>query len=213
MNNPIKILLADDHQMFIDGIKALLRKEKHLHFVGEKNNGNDALAFLRSNSIDLLITDISMPGLSGMDLTKIVKREFPDVKVLAVTMYNDPEIIRAILHSEAEGYILKNTGKEELLTAIHKIIDGATHYSTEVLALLMRETIKEKTVAENTKMLTERELEILRLIVQDFSTAQIAEKLFISPRTVDTHRKHILEKTNSRTIVGLIKFAFQQQLA
>lgn len=212
---PIKILIADDHAMFIDGIKSLLRKEENIQVVAEASDGNEALEILSSTDIDMLITDISMPNMSGTELAKKVKEDYPDVKVLVLTMYNDREIINEILISEAEGYILKNTGKQELLKAITRIAEGSTYYSNEVMEIVM-ENIKDGNNRheqdERVKELTQRELEILQLICEELSTAEIAEKLFISPRTVETHRKHILQKTQVKTIVGLIKFAINNKL-
>jgi DNA-binding NarL/FixJ family response regulator len=213
MSDEIKIVIADDHQMFIDGVRSLLRKEKKFVFVHESLNGEDAFDYISSNKVDLLITDISMPRLSGTELTKKVKHEFPDVKVLVLTMFNDSAIISEILQVEAEGYILKNTGKNELMNAITKIMDNGTFYSNEVLNTMLSQTIKKsrKLIPEKEK-LTTRELEILKLICEEYTTADIAEKLFISPRTVDTHRKNILEKSGSKTIVGLIKYAFENNI-
>lgn len=207
----LRILIVDDHQMFMDGVKALLRNEKHLKFVAEALNGEAALEILAQQEIDLLITDISMPGMSGTELTRQVKQVYPDIKVLVITMYNDRAIVSEILMAEAEGYILKNTGKEELMAAIDRIADNGTYYSREILEIMLQTSIQQQKEPEQ-KALTPREIEIVQLVSQEFSTAAIAEKLFISPRTVDTHRKHILEKTGSRTIVGLMKYAFQHQL-
>lgn len=212
MSEPIKILIADDHQMFIDGIKSLLRKEAGINFIGEVNNGNDAFDFLKNHKVDLMIADISMPGINGIELTKKVKQFYPEVKVLVISMHDDKQIISEILLAEAEGYILKNTGKAELIAAIKNINEGSTHYSKEVLSIMMKQIKKQETISQEIKLLTERELEILKLIVQEYSTVAIAELLFISPRTVDTHRKHIMQKTNSKTIIGLIKFAFYNGL-
>ncbi|MCB9360854.1 MAG: response regulator transcription factor [Flavobacteriales bacterium] len=209
MSKEINILIADDHQMFIDGIKSLLRKEAHINFVGEVSNGVEALSFLENNKVDLLITDIDMPEMNGIVLTKKVKQIYPETKVLVLSMHDDKQIISEILLAEAEGYILKNTGKGELTKAIEYIIEGSTHYSKEVLTIMMQQLKKQEQNNEELKGLTERELEILKLIVQEYSTANIAEQLFISPRTVDTHRKHIMQKTQSKTIIGLIKFAFR----
>jgi len=212
MKDEVKIVIADDHQMFIDGVKSLLKKEKKFNFVHEALNAEDALSFINKNEIDLLITDISMPGMSGTELTKKIKQDFPKIKVLVLTMYNDSAIINEILQSEAEGYILKNTGKQELLTAISKIMDDGTFYSNEVIGQLLKDN-KKKIISHTIKeALTTRELEILKLVCEEFTTADIAEKLFISPRTVDTHRKNILEKTQSKTIVGLIKYAFENNV-
>jgi DNA-binding NarL/FixJ family response regulator len=212
MDNEIKIVIADDHRMFIDGVKSLLSKEQKLIFVYEASNGEDALSFIRKNEINLLITDISMPGMSGTELAKKVKQEFPQIKVLVLSMFNDPAIVNEILQSEAEGYILKNTGKQELLNAISKIMDNGTYYSNEVMNLMLNQNRKTRNKETNKELLTERETEILKLVCEEYTTIGIAEKLFISPGTVDTHRKNILEKTQSKTIVGLIKYAFENNI-
>lgn len=211
----LKLFLVDDHQMLIDGIKSLLRKEKQLVFVGEANDGDSALRYIRENpkEIDLLLTDISMPGMSGLELTKEIKQSFPHIKVLVLSMYNDPEIINEIIGAEAEGYILKNTGKQELMEAINRIADDGSYYSSEVIATVMKNRKNEKQARKNIQeVLTPREIEIVRLICEELTTAEIADRLFISPRTVDTHRKHILEKTESRSIVSLIKFAYSNSV-
>jgi DNA-binding NarL/FixJ family response regulator len=208
----LKIVIADDHQMFIDGIKLLLKKEKAFEIVGEALNGTIALEMVEKFNPGILITDINMPGMSGTELTKIVKEKFPLTKVLVLTMYNDREIINEILNTEAEGYILKNTGKQELLNALTKIADNGTYYSNEVMNIMMTTVRKEKKIAEQTQHLTPREIEIIRLITKEYSSAQIADTLFISPRTVDTHRKHILQKTKSKTLVGLMRFAYDNNL-
>jgi DNA-binding NarL/FixJ family response regulator len=208
----LKIVIADDHQMFIDGIKLLLKKEKAFEIAGEALNGAAALELIEKLNPEILITDINMPGMSGTELTKIVKEKFPQTKVIVLTMYNDREIVNEILHTEAEGYILKNTGKQELINALTKIADNGTYYSNEVMNIMMTAVRKEKKIAEQTQHLTPREIEIIRLITKEYSSAQIADTLFISPRTVDTHRKHILQKTKSKTLVGLMRFAYDNNL-
>lgn len=211
-NGPIRILIADDHQMFIDGLKALLKREKNIHIVAEVSNGADALDFIKKQQPDILITDISMPGMSGVELTKLVKQHYPDVRVLVLSMYNDREIVGEILMSEAEGYILKNTGRQELINAIQRIAGNSTYYSNEVLNIMMTRMKKQKVIEKNTALLTPREIEIVKLIMQEFSSEEIADKLFISKRTVDTHRKNIIQKTNTKTLVGLLKFALENNL-
>lgn len=212
MEIELKIIIVDDHPMIIEGIKSLFKKEKKINFIHESNCAEDALDYIRKNTVDMLITDISMPGMSGIELTQIIKREFPHIKVLVLTMFNDPDIINDILQSEAEGYILKNTGKRELLTAINKIMDNGTYYSNGALNIMLTH-YRKKSIPDTAKgELTPRELEILKLVCEEFTTIDIAEKLFISPRTVDTHRKNILEKSNSETIVGLIKYAFANNI-
>lgn len=206
----IRILLVDDHQMFIDGIKTLLRNEDSLAVVLEASSGEQAIRLLEEASgIDIMITDISMPGIAGTDLTRLVKEKFPHIRVLVLTMYNDMAILREIMAAGAEGYILKNSGKKELTDAIYKIADHGTYYSAEVLNDLLQNGSSQ---AKNTIELTEREIEVIRLITSEFSSKEIAEKLCISPRTVDTHRQNIMEKIGVRSVVGIIKYAFEHRI-
>ncbi len=211
MDELIKIIIVDDHQMFIDGIKALLRNEKQFKIIAEANSGEAALALLKQNQPQILITDINMPQMSGIELSRAVKVQYPQVKILVLTMYNDTEVANEIMAVEAEGYILKNTGKAELVSALKALADNSTFYSREVLMQLMlrqKPTANVLPIAE----LTDREHEILQLICYEYSSEQIAEKLFISKRTVDTHRQHIAEKTGCKTMVALIKYAMRHNL-
>jgi len=208
----IKILLVDDDQMFLDGIKTMLSKEKTIEVVAEANNGKQALEKLAEVSVDLVITDISMPEMSGTELTKRIKESYPQVKVLVLTMYNDREIIHEIVMTEAEGYILKNSDKRELINAINRIADYGTYYSNEVISIMTENYVIKEKIRDRTHDLSSREKEIIALICQELTTAEIAKKLFLSPLTVETHRKNILRKTNSKTLVGLIKFAIDNKL-
>lgn len=208
------ILIVDDHQMFIDGIKGLLIGQDKYEIIAEANDGFKALEILEKEheTIDVVISDLSMPEMPGTELVKKIKSLYHDIKVLVLSMHNNRETVGEILMAEAEGYILKNTGKKELLTALDRLTDNSTFFSNDVMSIMFEKVRKEKKITEETKQLTERELEILKLIVQELSSEEIAEKLFISRRTVDTHRKHILHKTESKTIVGLIKFAYRNEL-
>lgn len=212
-DHKLKLMIVDDHQMFIDGVKSLLRKEKQFDFIAEANTGEDALRMLETVQPDILITDISMPGMSGNELIGRVKSKNPEIKILVLSMHSEAEVISEIMMQEAEGYILKNTGRQELSAALHKLADGGTFYSDEVLLSLMRKVKKEAKRDKEVVQLSERELEILKLIVQELSNEEIAEKLFISKRTVETHRKNINQKTNIKTVVGLIKFAIRNGIA
>lgn len=214
MESEYKILLVDDHQMLIDGIKSLLRKERQFVIAAEALNAESAICVLEHMPIDIVITDISMPGMSGVDLTRHIKMHFPDVKVLVLSMYNDREVVSEIIMAEADGYILKNTGKQELIQALSQIADNGTFFSNEVVNIMMENTTQLPVATQaQLDMLSEREKEVLSLICLELSSEQIAEKLFISKRTVDTHRKNIIDKTGIRTLVGLIKFALRNKLA
>lgn len=190
----------------------MLIKERNWVICGEFNTAEDALKEIPLLKPDLVITDISMPGMSGVELTRKLKNEFPEIKVLVLSMHNEREIISEILLSEAEGYVLKNSGKKDFISAIHNILNGDTYFSSEVLKIMTDRVRKQARQEEVTAQLTDREMEIINLIVREFTTSEIAEKLFISPRTVDSHRKNILVKTNSKTIVGLMKYAFRNGL-
>jgi DNA-binding NarL/FixJ family response regulator len=209
----INIMAVDDHQMFIDGIKSLLRKNQKFNIVLEANSGQQALDFLQNGAeIDIVMTDISMPEMNGVELVKAIKKGYPDIKVLVLSMYNEKEMVDDIVMAEAEGYILKNTGKEELTKALEQIADGTTHYSSEVINTMFKKIKKDRSIRDNLKELSEREIEVLRLIVEEKSSQEIADQLFISKRTVDSHRKNLLQKTNTKTVVGLMRFAFENQI-
>ncbi|NJN41868.1 MAG: response regulator transcription factor [Flammeovirgaceae bacterium] len=212
MNELTKLMIVDDHQMIIDGVKALLEDQTQFQVVAESLSGLTAFDMLDQIEVDLIITDLSMPEMSGIDLIKKVKEHFPHIRILVLSMHNDRETISEILMSEAEGYILKNTGKQELLNALDRINNNSTYYSTEVLSLMLDKVKQDKKKEEAIQQLTERELEVLLLITEELSSEEIAEKLFISKRTVDSHRKSILSKTKVKTLVGLMKFAFQYGL-
>lgn len=207
---PIRLFFVDDHQMFIDGLKSLLRSESRFEFVGEANSGEDALRQLKEIQVDVVITDVSMPGMRGTDLARHVKTEYPDTRVLVITMYNDLATIKEILMAEAEGYILKNTGKEELQKALDQIADNGTFYSREIMDIMVKSRMKQKLTTQ--QILSAREVEIVKLVAEELNTAAIADKLNLSARTVETHRRNILDKIGCKTTVGMMKYAFENRL-
>lgn len=207
MSEKIKVLVADDHQLFVDGVKLILKKHPEVQVVAEAGDGVSLLAQLKETAVDLVITDLSMPGMKGIELVKSIKLNHPQIKLLVVTMHNEQEIISEILQAEAEGYVLKNSGKTEMLEAVDDLMNGKTHYDKEVLHLLVQKIKSEKQPILKVKPLSERELQILALIIEEHTSKEIAEQLGISKQTVDTHRLHIMEKTGAQTLVGLIKYA------
>ena len=212
MEEKYRILITDDHRMFAEGLKAMITVRKNFASTLIAGSGHEALQLLAEKPFDLLITDINMPGMSGVELTREAKIRFPGVKILVITMHDDQEVVNEILMSEAEGYILKNTSREEFYKAIDSVLADKTYYSNDVLSVLLKRVKKESKINSNIRQLTERETEIVRLIAHEYSSEQIAEKLFISKHTVDTHRKNILHKTETRTLVGLIRFAYENNL-
>ncbi len=210
----IKIIIADDHQLFIDGIKSILKSIRNMEIIGEVNNGNLLLELLEQQQCDVILMDINMPEMNGIDATKIIKSKFPGIRILMLTMYSSRDYIEKLLRVGADGYILKNTGKEELQEAIETVYKGESFFSKEVTERIMEGLQKKKTAEKNAYVveLTEREIDVLKLIVQEFTTTEIAEKLFISTHTVETHRKNLISKLNVRNIAGLVKYAMQHGL-
>lgn len=210
MSTGYNIIIADDHQIVIDGIKSVL-SDSDYQVVEEAQNGQAAYNIISSNpeKFQLLITDISMPLLSGTELCKMVKQSYPHLKVLILSMYSSSSVVKEVVMAEADGFILKNAGKEELQKAIHKIVNDGTYYSDEIIPIIYHQIEKEKKQKENTQVLSEREREILSLIVKELTSEQIAEKLFISKKTVDNHRTNILEKTGCKSTIGLVKYALK----
>jgi two-component system, NarL family, nitrate/nitrite response regulator NarL len=209
----IKIFILDDHQMLIDGLTALLANEARFEITGTATNAKMALDQIRNNTPDIVLSDINMPDMDGIYFTREVKSIFPSIKVLALSMYGEKSTISEILEAGASGYILKNTGKDELINALLKVSSGGMFFSDEISAEMMKALSERSQKKEEEKVhLTEREKEIIKLIAREFSNAQIADALFISERTVETHRKNIFRKANTKTVIGLMKFAIENNL-
>lgn len=209
----INILIADDHQMVIDGLKMML-DHQHYHVVSEANNGQEAIDLINVNphKYDLVLTDISMPLLSGTELCKMIKAQFPHIQVLILSMYNNTQAVKEAVLAEADGYILKNSGRSELLQAVHRITNGGTYFSQDIVPIIYGQYQKQKVQDEKLNVLSPREKEILALIVKEFTSEEIAEKLFISKKTVDNHRQHLFVKCNCKSTVGLVKYAISNGL-
>ena len=216
----IKIILVDDHKIIRDGLKALLMGSDEVEIVGECTDGIHVNDYLRKNkeNVDVVLMDINMPELNGIDATKKVLNEFPGTKILVLTMHNEEGYISKILKAGAKGYILKNTGDVELIDAIKKVNDGATYFSSEVSEIMMAKYMKDNNAPKLQSSLvtiddlTERELEVLKLIAEEQTNNQIAEILCISPRTVDTHRRNLAQKLGVKNAAGLVRFAVENHV-
>lgn len=208
--NKLQILIVDDHQILLDGIEAMLHGVGDFKVIGKCSDGNTALSFLSENPVDVLLTDLYMPKMTGMELTQKVKKRFPNVKVLALSVSYDVSIVHDLIDAGISGFIIKTIGRDELIEAIKTIAQGNIYFSREVSNEILR-SLSNRT-EEEVYHLTEREIEIVKLIAQELSNAEIANKLCISERTVETHRKNIYRKTNTKTIVGLIKYAVEHKL-
>jgi len=207
----ISLALVDDHQIVIDGLMALLKGEHRYEFAFATTQPKLVIEKLRSSHVDVLLTDVMMPEVPGNVLVKEVHKQFPELKILALSMSGEGEIVNEMINdADISGYILKNVGKKELVAAIEKIAGGGIYFSDEVLDELKKTANRRK---ENQEAhLTGRELEIVRLIEKEYSNRQIAETLFISERTVETHRKNIFRKTCTNTVIGLVKYAYEHRL-
>ncbi len=215
---PIRLLIADDHQMLLDGIRALLRDAEDITVVGEASNGADVLSVVSQQPVDVILMDINMPVMNGIETTALIAKQFPSIKVIALTMHSERSFIARILKAGAAGYVLKNTGKQELLAAIHKVASGETYFSNEVASVMMEQYMPQSSSRRpgsepSIHELTKREVEILRLIAQEMTNNEIAERLFISTYTVETHRKNLIRKIGVKNTAGLVKFALQQGIA
>lgn len=212
----IKIILADDHQMFLDGLSSLLSQLKEVQVLAAVKSGSEVLEKLKEVSPDLVIVDLNMPVLNGIETTKTIKSKYPQIKVLGLTMENDLQSVTAMLEAGASGYILKNTGKAELEMAIRQVVNGDPYLSQSIstqLAQNLLQNFQQKKDEENElELLTERELEILKMIALENSNTEIANALFISPKTVETHRKNLMRKIGVKNSLGVYKFALKHKL-
>lgn len=204
----MRIVLVDDHGIILDGIKSILLERKDMEVVFNATRAEDALHFLKSNHADLLITDFNMPGMDGLTLIHTVKRILPNIKIIVLSMHDEVHLAKEILRSGVNAYVLKKDTQHELLTAIQEVQQGRVYLSNDINKLLIRNL----DLPEDGKLLTDREREIVKLIAKEYNNRQIAEELFISERTVETHRKNIFRKTSTSSLVGLIKFAYANNL-
>ena len=213
MNETVNIILVDDHRLVLDGIASMLQHSL-FRITGMFTDGDETWDWLQSGrrSADIIVTDISMPKMSGTDLCKKVKAVYPEIKVLMLSMYSTSVAIDEALLAEADGFVLKNASKEELLLALQKLSNGGTFFSEEIMPLLYKQILSEKKKEDQLAVLTAREREILQLIAQELTSDEIASKLFLSKKTVDNHRTNMLQKTNSRSTIGLVKFAIRNTI-
>ncbi len=215
--NKIRILLADDHPLVRSGLIKLLEPFKEFIVVGEAGDGEEAVAMTKKLEPDVVVIDLSMPKLSGIEATKLIRKDSPSVKVLVLTMHDNEEYVYQILKSGAGGYMLKNSGRDDLATAIRAVANGERFFSPRVSEIMMEAYLRKADTREELPMndedvpLTKREREILSYIADGLNNAQIAEKLFISARTVDTHRTNIMQKLDIHDAANLVRYALNKR--
>lgn len=203
-----KILLVDDHQLVLDGIKSMIEGDKRFVIVGTAVNGQNALNIIKNSptTIDIVISDISMPIMNGIELCKHIKNEFNSILVMILSMHNSVSIVKEAITVDADGYMLKSVGQDEFLYGLNRLVENGSFYSQDIMPIISNQFLGNSNESI-TVQLSPREKEILNLITQELTSKEIADKLFISKQTVDTHRINIMQKTNSKSVVGLIKYA------
>ncbi|WP_276483156.1 response regulator [Paraflavitalea pollutisoli] len=202
---PHKLFIVDDHYMVIEGIHSLLQHEPGMEWMGHATHAASCLAFLQKEQPDVILMDINLPDMSGIDLCAEVKKQYPGIFVIGLSTFNQFSLIEKMMNSGASGYVLKNATREELVEAIQTVLKRKTYFSREA-AQTMRKDDTRKIV------LTRREKEVLELIADGMTNNEIAQKLFISVTTVETHRRNLLTKFEAKNIVSLVKTAIQQQI-
>lgn len=222
MNEPvaedcIAVLVLDDHQMVIEGVKTLLKSKPNIRVVAEANRGADALQLLvKHPEVRVVLTDLSMPQMPGLEFIRAALEVNKNLRIVALSMFYDQASVTDVLSAGGCGYMLKSLSPEELIQAIEQVAAGHKYFSPEVGSMLLQNlelaSFKAVPAADGPVPLTLREREVLELISKEYSNHHIAEKLFISERTVETHRKNILTKTNSKSIIGLIRYALRYKL-
>jgi DNA-binding NarL/FixJ family response regulator len=213
---PIKVLVVDDHQLMIEGLRSLLEDEEDILFSAGANSMQEALDYAAAHPVDVVLMDINMPDGSGIDATSRLKALYPNIKVLALTMHNDISIITRMIEAGASGYILKHTKMNEVVEAIRVVYGNQRYLGRDTQKIIMDNLSSPpdsfEPAMEKKDVLSAREKEVLSLVAKELSNQQIAEKLFISERTVEAHRRNIFIKTKTKTIVGLMKYAIEKGL-
>jgi DNA-binding NarL/FixJ family response regulator len=202
------ILLVDDHQILLDGLKFLLEQEKEIKHVSALNSVEAAMDFLAINIPDLIVSDISVPKEGGIAFIQKVRLKFPNIKVIFLSMHEEPYMVKEAIATGANGYVLKRAAHEELTRAVYEVAAGGLFFSDEIQKILIRQI----QFPQDERLLTNREKEVLKLIFEEYPNKAIGDKLNISERTVETHRKNIYQKTKTNTLVGLLKFAMENNL-
>jgi len=212
----IKILIADDHDLIHNGIINILRPIKRYKVIGKALNGEDAIEKAKQLHPDIILMDISMPVMNGIEATKVISGSMPGIKILALTQHEENEYVMEILKAGGSGYLLKNSSKKEFVDAIESVLKGNKVFSDKISAQLIDGLVyptEEKNISKDEEIpLTKREIEIIQKIADDMSNQEIADELHISLRTVETHRRNLMQKLNVNTVVALLKYAAQHNI-
>ncbi len=206
------IIIVDDHQLILDGLAKYLSEVKSINIVASLTSATEISDYLTRYKIDLIITDLEMPEISGVELLKLVKRDYSLTKVIILSIYNEISLVKELMQLQTDGYLLKTTSQQELVYAVELVLSGKKYFSPEITTKLAGNEIEQNADNKVIAELTKREKEILSLIAQGFSNKQIAEKLFVSPNTIDTHRTNLMNKLDIHNVAGLTRFTIQNNL-
>lgn len=204
-----QILLVDDHKILLEGTQSLLSGLENYEVAATASSGKEAIDLLKTKDFDILVTDYELPDFSGLEIIRLAHSINPDIKVIVLSMHDDPSVVKELLKENIDSFVLKNDAHSSLMRALDKVTSGKKYFSDEISEILVRQ-INSPTEKSD---LSPRETEIIKLIARDFSTKQIAEVLFISEKTVETHRKNILRKTDCSSLVSLVNYAHAHNLA
>ena len=213
--NKKRILIVDDHQLIIDGLRGFIESNQNYQVIGEANTGTEAIRLTSVLNPDLILMDIEMPEMSGIQASQEIKKSHPQIKIIIVSMHNEKQLIKKLIDQGADGYLLKNSSQREVMDAIEKVLNNQIYLSQDVtLSLLDKSQNKSSHNSDVTTIaqLTEREIEILKLVAQGMTNKEVGDSLNISHRTVDTHRTNLMKKLNVTNVAGLIRFAFKNGL-
>ena len=208
----IKVSITDDHYVVLKGIEALLKDEEHIRVISIHEDGKSTLEAFMLEQPDILFLDINLPDINGIVLTKSIVKDFPKVRIIALTNHEDISFVKRILDNGAFGYLLKNAHKAELLKAIEVVTKGENYLQKEIEKKILNQSLGRREDSAFQPKLTRREAEVLQAISEELTTQQISEKLFISPKTVEGHRMNIMSKLGAKNSVGIIKIAIEKQL-
>ncbi len=208
----IKIAITDDHPMVLQGISTMLKSTKEVEIIGLYASAKETLESIKNNMPDILLLDINMPDINGIELCKQLKKEYASLKIIAISNYDEVSFVKRMLNNGADGYLLKNTDKLELLEAFKIVLSDEQYLQRDIEKKLLNQSIGKKNTNNLFVKLTRREQDVLVAISEELTTQQISEKLFISPKTVETHRMNIMSKLGAKNSVGIIKIAIENNL-
>lgn len=212
MKDKIKIIIVDDHEIFRNGLKMVLGKLSYAGLIGEAQNGAEFLELLEKSVPDIVLLDIEMPIMNGIEAAKSALEKYPNLNIIALTMFNDDEYIKSMMDVGVKGFLIKNINKDTLDKAILTVVNGGNYYSEELFEFFSKQMTKDKSADKNVIDLTRREKEILQLLCEGLSNKEIADELFISERTVLGHKTNLMLKTNCKNSLSLMAYAIKNKL-